>query len=60
MKIITAHWSSVINFLSIRCDCGKRFSHRVDRWRVICPHCGNEVNINKLREDWTRRRRLNK
>lgn len=52
MDIIGAHWTKVINMLHIHCDCGATFSHRADRWRVICRVCGIEEYLGNLRETY--------
>ena len=49
MEQIDAHWTQTVNLLTIRCDCGKEFIHRVDRWTMICPACGKRESIEKVR-----------
>lgn len=40
MRIIDARWTPTINYLIIECECGLRFVHRADRWKVRCHHVG--------------------
>ncbi len=48
--IIDAYWTPYVNILVIQCRCGHLIRHRADRWKVKCPHCGNETNLQILRE----------
>lgn len=54
MKIVDAEWSAkTVNILLIECtECGRRFKHRSDRWRVICPKCKARADLAELREKY--------
>jgi acetone carboxylase gamma subunit len=50
MQIVDAYWTQIVNMLVIVCDCGYRFDHRADRWRLRCPRCGALDRLDKLRD----------
>lgn len=52
MKIVDAEWETVGNKLIIECHCGRRFRHRSDRWRAVCPRCKAVRDLAKLREEY--------
>lgn len=49
MKLLGARWTARVNFLQVRCDCGKEFEHRADRWHIKCPVCVRNTTINSVR-----------
>lgn len=52
MMIVDARWTSRVNMLIVRCDCGNKWEHRADRWRVSCPQCGRSERLDMVRERW--------
>lgn len=52
MKIVGAEWTSSVNLLLIKCDCGSTFKHRSDRWRVKCPFCYKRDDLGILRHKY--------
>lgn len=52
MKIIDADWATSGNKLIIECPCGRRFKHRSDRWRVVCPACKAVADLAVLRREY--------
>jgi len=51
MKIVDAKWTPQFNLYIIRCDCGREFQHRTDRWSITCPFCHKKGDTGKLREE---------
>jgi len=51
MKIVGARWTSSVNILTIRCDCGSVIHHRADLWRVTCLKCGLTAHLTGLRDN---------
>jgi len=50
MKLIHTSWTPEVNMHVIACDCGKRFEHRADRFKVRCQSCGNAADLGVLRD----------
>ena len=53
MRIIGSRWTKLVNVLTVRChECGTRFPHRADDWRVVCPVCGETAWLDALRLEY--------
>lgn len=52
MKITGAKWTPKVNFLEIKCFCGKIFTTRADRFAVACSGCGKIGNLAVLRKQY--------
>ena len=53
MRLVGAAWSPTVNQMVIICQCGARFFHRADRWRVAC-RCGAVAGLGALRDEYAR------
>jgi Zn finger protein HypA/HybF involved in hydrogenase expression len=49
VKLVDARWALPVNELVVRCECGRKFAHPVNRWRVRCPSCGRSEHIDAIR-----------
>lgn len=50
MKIMNAKWDPKVNWLVIKCECGREFRHRADRIKVLCPRCYRTADLMKLKD----------
>jgi len=55
VEILDIKWTPLVNMMYIKCDCGIRFWHRADRWKVYCRFCKRWENIIELRNNWVGR-----
>lgn len=40
MLIYNVYWTSKVNMLKIKCDCGKYFDWQTNISLITCPYCG--------------------
>lgn len=52
MRIIAANTSKGDLIFTIKCECSMTFGVTLNKFRVICPHCGRGSYMHSLMRDW--------
>jgi hypothetical protein len=54
IAITGARWTPRVNMIQMKCQCGKVFEHRADRWWAQCPECRNRDNLGPIRNRYVK------
>jgi len=52
MRIVATNSSGRDLIYTIKCECSKTFGVNLNKYRVICPHCGRGAYLHSLMRDW--------